>query len=158
MRKVFIIFLIIFLCNGCKEFKILFGKKMKLKIFTKKKEQKIEYIKDLKLAESILWPQPFEFSLERDPFYPLIGGEEFLSSDLEELPEARLDLKIIGIFIGKQKVALLGSEESEETMVVKEGDKIGEFVVKNIDSNKVTLEKDGKEIVLNMEKEEDEGK
>ena len=84
---------------------------------------------------------------QRDPFWPLVGPSgliitydtDFLITDL--ILEGTMSAEGGGIAIINGKV-------------LRQNDNIGQFIVQQIDTNSVTLTKDGKKFVLKLKKEE----
>lgn len=101
------------------------------------------YAEDIKLFE---YPE----NLERDPFDALVDSNGVLNV---RLVRQEGDLEISG---------LVYSENSAERIVIvnhevlREGDIFGAYLVKQILSNKVILEKKGKIIELNMEGDDED--
>ncbi len=146
MKKLLILqlaFLTLFVNSGCKEIK-------KTLLITPQKEEKptLKPLENLELAQAIVWPKPYPFSLPRDPFRPLLGN---LALSLEENSEinAEKQIKIVGILMRKGKpLALL--EVLGVTSIFREGDKIGGYTLKKIEPKKITLEKENKISVLEI--------
>ena len=153
MRKVFIFFLIplaIFLISGCDKAKTeLLGKG------ASKKGQKVSKVESVELAEAILWPEPYQFKFTRDPFKPLVG-EKSLSGqqDLEAVSLPYTDIRVFGILKmdGGGSIVLL--ELPSGVGLIREGDRVGKYTVKQITADSVILEGEGKSRILEIGGEE----
>lgn len=143
MRRsyVFLLIIIIFLFSGCKKVRnVLIG--------PEPKSERIRPIEDVDLAKAIIWPKPYQFVPTQDPFKPLLGNLSFISTEnLQELAEK--DIKILGIlFNEKEPLVLL--EKPDETEVFRKGDMLAQYKIIKIEPNKVILEKENKNYVLEI--------
>lgn len=148
MKRLLVLPLVFFLLIncGCKQIK-------KVILIEQPKEEKatIKPVESLELAEAIVRPKPYEFKLPRDPFRPLVGKWSLISEeDLEITSESQI--KIIGI-LNKEKIPLALLEVLGTTSIFREGDKIGEYTLKKIESKKIILEKKNKISVLEIGEE-----
>lgn len=137
-----LVFLTIFLNSGCKQIK------KALLITPQEEKPTVKPVENLELAQAIVWPKPYQFSLPRDPFRPLLGK---LTLPFEENLEinAESQIKVVGILVKKEK-ALTLLEVLGVTGIFREGDKIGEYTLKKIEPKKVILEKENKISVLEI--------
>lgn len=151
MKRLFIFFLVVltvFSSSGCKRIKKL---KQAL-IKPAQDKQVVRPVESIELAEAILRPKPYHFTLSRDPFRPLVGKSALISLD-DIQPGEESQIKIIGILIKEAKpLALL--EVKEGVAVFREGDKLAEYTIKKIEPKKVILEKEDESFVLKIEEEE----
>ncbi|OGS33577.1 MAG: hypothetical protein A2293_12355 [Elusimicrobia bacterium RIFOXYB2_FULL_49_7] len=100
--------------------------------------------------------------MKKDPFYPL--KTEIVTPKVQKTVKAgegasqpvndnRYQLE--GIFWGKKDpAAMLKDSQTNETIMVKQGQVIGSFVVRNISKESVTLSQGVKKIVLSTRNEE----
>ncbi len=136
--------LLVFLSCGCKGIK----KEMAAIGLAKKPEPKAPQVASIELAEAILRPKPFSWTISRDPFKPLVGKASLLGTeDIELLSEK--DIEVIGILKGEDKSVVL-LELPVGMGVFREGDRIDKYILKKIDSQKVILETNGKELILEL--------
>jgi len=97
--------------------------------------------------------RPFLHYLEmvqrRNIFSP-IALKEVEKPEVKEkqLQEMSSDLSLVGISLDEEPVAMIENKKEEKTYFLKEGDKIGEFEIENIQENKVILNFKGKKIEL----------
>lgn len=104
----------------------------------------IKPLEDVELAQTILMPRPYELSLSRDPFKPLVGKQ---AAGQEAATEQ--DISLIGILSRQQQsVALL--EVAGETNLFRVSDKVGKYTIKAIEAQRVLLEKDGHTHILEL--------
>lgn len=83
---------------------------------------------------------------KRDPLWPLVTpGGAIRYFDAKISVE---DMRLEGVMLGDENLAIINGK------VVKVNDNIGGFVVKMIDANAVTIEKEGKEYDLKLKKGE----
>lgn len=150
MKRFFIFFLIgaiLFLDTGCKRVKKL---KETLLPFAEKK-QTIQPVESLELAQIIVWPKPYHFTLKRDPFRPLVGVLSSVPLEKIELGDLNT-VKVSGIVIGKGRPVVL-LELPEGTNIFHEADKLGKYTIKKIEPKRVVLEAEGKSFILEMGEE-----
>ena len=144
-----LVLLVIILGSGCE------GKKRDLSRKTLKREQKAQKVDSVRLAEAILWPRPYRFSISRDPFKPLIDESALATQEdieLFGLPEV-IKINIFGILkMEGDSIALL--ELPSGVSLVREGDKVDRYTVKSITPNKVVLEAEGESKILELGGEE----
>jgi len=150
MKRIFLIYLMIslvFLFSGCKKVK----KTLVGRLLPPKSE--MEQVKSIELAEAILWPKPYQFSLPADPFRPLIR-QSSLSGQLEmESKLLEAEIEVLGLLLMEDDaIALLGGPTG--IALVHKGDKIGRYTVKSIFLDRVVLEDEEKSIILKLKKEE----
>lgn len=112
----------------------------------------VDEAKDIDLAESILKPRPYQFTLPRDPFKPLFGKLSLMSVE-EQGEEAPPQFKVTGILIKKDSPLALLDVPSKGTFLVREGAKLDNYTVKKIESKKIILEKSDKTFVLQIGEE-----
>jgi hypothetical protein len=88
---------------------------------------------------------------KRDPFVPLIGQERSSGADLASVVSVD-DLKLEGIAAGAKgrQVAIINGQ------MVKESDKFGAIVIKNITPRSVRLSIEGKDYTLDLQEPEKE--
>lgn len=124
------------------------------KDLAEKKEETAPVINmDLDLAQQILWPKPYEVKITRDPFEPLTGMPVTVITPSGSAEIAPTALKVVGILCKQEgSVALL--ESSEGPQVLRQGDKIGQCMIKKIETKQVTLEENGKEFILELGEDE----
>lgn len=152
MRKFFIFFLIplaIFFVSGCNKAKTrLFGKGVL------KEGQKVSKVESVELAEAILWPEPYQFKFTRDPFKPLVGEKSlFGQGGLEVTSLPYMDIRVFGILkMDGGSIVLL--ELPSGVSLIREGDKVGKYTVKQITADSVILEGEGKSRILEIGGEE----
>lgn len=142
-----LIVFIIFLNAGCKKIR-----KMQQDLIKAPEEKPLVLpVENVELAEAIVWPKPYHFSLPRDPFKPLVGKLSLGSSeDIELTSEAQI--KVVGILIKEGKhLALL--EVPMGGGIFKEGDKLGKFTIKKIEPKRVLIEKDNKISIIEIGEE-----
>lgn len=135
--------LVLFSC-GCKRIK----KEMVSLGLAKKPEPKVQQVESVELAEAILRPKPFQWTISRDPFKPLVGKASLLGNeDIELLSEN--DIEVVGILKGEDKSVVL-LELPVGMGVFREGDKIDKYILKKIDSQRIILEAGGKDLILEL--------
>lgn len=106
----------------------------------------------LLLVASIAWSQeePFKYDDhgKRDPLWKLVSPSGVILNYDKDL--LITDMVIEGIMAegDGNNIAIINGT------IVKVNDKVGMFVVKKIDLNKVVLEQGGKEYVLNLKQED----
>lgn len=150
MRKFFILFLalfILFLGSGCKRIK----KIKEVFLLTPEKKLVIKPVESIELAQIIVWPKPYHFTLKRDPFRPLVGALSSVPLEKIELGDLNT-VKVSGIVIGKGKPVVL-LELPEGTNIFHEADKLGKYTIKKIEPKRVVLEAEGKSFILEMGEE-----
>ncbi len=136
----FILVFIIFFMISCAEVK----RKIVQKSTSKEEKETLE-IKNVELAKAILWPQPVEFKIKRDPFEPLLW--KGVQKEIKINP--KFDLRLIGtLSLGEEVFALV--EMPNKIGVFKKGESIGEYKVKDIKIKKVILEKNGETVILKI--------
>lgn len=84
----------------------------------------------------------------RDPFWPLVNSSGGIISYNKSLTMSDMSLQGIMLGTGEDNAAIVNG------MIVKKGDKIGVFTVKRITANSVIFEKDKKEFILKLKKED----
>lgn len=103
-------------------------------------------------SPALLWSESFKYDTnnKRDPFRPLVD------KDGNILPEARpvtatVELNLEGIVWSRNgdSYAIVGGS------VVRAGDILGDYKVKNIEKTRVILERGGEESVINLRGEEE---
>ncbi len=108
---------------------------------------------DMDLAQQILWPKSYDVKISRDPFEPLSGMPVTVITPSGSTEIAPATLKVVGILCKQEgSVALL--ESSEGPQVLRQGDKIGQCIIKKIETKQVTIEENGKEFILELGEEE----
>lgn len=153
MRKFFIVFLalsILFFGSGCKRIK----KIKEVLLPTSEKKLAIKPVESIELAQAIVWPKPYHFSLTRDPFRPLIGVPSAVPPEKIELVDIT-NVRISGIVVGKGRpVVLLELPELPEgTNIFHEQDKMGKYTIKKIEPKRVILEAENKSFILKIGEE-----
>lgn len=148
MRRYFtflIVFFCIFMGLGCQNIK----KRVEQKMSPKK--DTIEKVESVELAQAILWPKPYEFTVVRDPFKPL--REKVLPSKEVTGIDANFDLKLLGI-VNIEGTVIVLIESPVKVSIFRKGDKIGDYTIQKTDTNSVILEriteKNSERIVLKM--------
>ena len=141
--------LIVFLISGCE------SKKSELSEKRLEREREAIVVDSVKLAEAILWPKPYRFSIASDPFKPLIDESSLSTQEDAELvshPE-HIKINIFGILkMEGDSIALL--ELSSGMSLVREGDKVDKYTVKSITPDRVILESEGQSRTLELGGEE----
>ncbi len=152
MRRFFIFFLIplaIFLISGCNKAKTkLLGKGVS------KGKQKVPKVESVELAEAILWPESYQFKFTRDPFKPLVGGKSLSGQEgVEAISLPDMDIRVFGILkMDGGSIVLL--ELPSGVSLIREGDKVGKYTVKQITADSVVLEGEDKSRILEIGGEE----
>ena len=138
-------------CSGCGNVnKIISKSKDAIGSVLPETEKKSTYLQNLDLAEAILWPEPAEISLDKDPFYPVVG--KFAVSKGSDLSTA-IDFALTGVFISeKESLAIISN--LNDVFIVREGEFIFDFLVKEIGNDKVILERGAETIALKIEEED----
>lgn len=90
----------------------------------------------------------YEAKGKRDPFIPLIGQDRVKVSGLLDIVSID-DVKLEGIAIGPtgQKMVMINGE------MMKQGDKVGEVLIKRITKNSVTISISGKDHNIKLPEE-----
>ena len=148
MKKLSISFLIslAILCAGCKQVKRAALGKGQLK---KPVTAALEKVASPELAEAILLPKPPSISVKNDPFRPLLEEGIPLFSSSELTPSDEGDIRIIGIMKTDHKAVVL-LESQGKTGLFHEGEAIGKYTVKKIEPQRLTLESDNQETILEI--------
>ena len=143
-----VILIVLVLGSGCEK------KKEGLSVEASKRKPRNPQVESVKLAEAILWPKPYRFSVSGDPFKPLIYEPSLEQADIDELlSHPDIKINIFGILkMGDESIALL--ELPSGVSLVREEDKVGKYTVKSITPNKVILESDGESKILELGGEE----
>jgi type II secretory pathway component PulC len=155
MKRVLVISImcaLVFMTSGCK-----IAQKCLLKIKPVSAQEKpgsaIKKVESVDLAESILKPRPYQFTLPRDPFKPLFGKLSLLSPQEERDQEKPPQFKVMGILIKEGAPLALLEVPSEGTLLLREGGKIGKYTVKKIEPKQVIFEKGDKSFILQIGEE-----
>ncbi|UCD15813.1 MAG: hypothetical protein JSV34_01835 [Candidatus Omnitrophota bacterium] len=94
-----------------------------------------------------LWPQPkYPFTDEdRDPFSPLIsrGGRILIPQE-----ETVSNFVLRGIIYSEDKALAIINDE-----ILKENDRIGEYIILRVEEKRVILKNEDEEIILKLEEE-----
>ncbi|MBP7215778.1 MAG: hypothetical protein KBA46_00665 [Candidatus Omnitrophica bacterium] len=96
------------------------------------------------LLEALKMQNPVELELTRDPFAPLLGALYNYVTNVESG-----EFRLLGILY-KEHAPLFLMETFEGIGVFKKGDTVGEYLVKNIEPQKVTLEKANKDFIFEL--------
>ena len=146
-RKIVFFLAIVLVLSGCKNIgKIFRASRRKAQPWLLKKRE--APIDDVELAEYIVWPEPAKVSLQRDPFKSSL--DNFVPPEDVEVSQD-VALQLLGTSFSEDPLALIRAPGG--TVIVGEQDKIGEVVVKEINRNRVVLERAGESIILEMEDE-----
>lgn len=152
MRRSYVFFLAalaVFLGAGCKKVTAL----KKALTGPETDKQIIKPVETVGLAKAILLPRPYQFSLSRDPFRPLIEqvSQGPVSLDKEGSAYANPGIKLVGILKRQDKsLALLEMPQGEGVGVFREGDKLSQFTIKKIEAKRVILEKENERLILEI--------
>lgn len=142
----FLLILAIFLGFGCKKIKTL----EKTLLSPGQERPAVKPVESIDLAQAILWPRAYNFSLTRDPFQPLTEKLSLVSPDKAEAQQES-DIKVIGTLIKKEgSIALL--ELPAGMCIFREGDRIGRYRLKKIEPKRLILEqeKENKSLILEL--------
>jgi len=146
MRYCLILFIILGLLgiNGCGRI----DKGFIHKFSSEKKQESLEGVENVELAKAILRPQPYRFTIDRDPFRPLVGNRRYQGEEKIEV-DAKTDIKVIGVVtLGEVKVAFLESPFKVGTFRV--GDKISNYEIQEITPQRIVLTEGGKQVILKV--------
>jgi hypothetical protein len=86
---------------------------------------------------------------KRDPFVPLIGQERAMSASLDKIVSPE-DLKLEGIatVAGAKRIAIINGQ------MVKDNDKFGVIIIKNVLRDRVELSIEGADYTLTLQESE----
>lgn len=156
MKKILLSLIIFCICatTGCDVVqKSFFPKKEKVQ-----PAKPAPLIEDVDLAKAIIWPSPKEIKFNRDIFRPLVSKEGELgemmpgTNSKEDLDVSSLSL--LAIYFSENPLALIKRLDTEERVIVRQNDRIENFVIIQVNPKEVILEKDGKQISLKFEGDE----